>query len=140
MTDILLSENELSSFVKKCIAIISMVVVISPIKNFINFSTDKIFEYNYVSDDSYLYTHYNNQKKFTENYVEELLDKNGFKNIKVTLWYNMQDDDFTIQKILLNLNNLVIYNNSVHINKYKEITSLVCKALSVEEDIIIFNE
>ena len=139
-SDIILSESTINSFVKKIIAIISIFIIISPIKNITKIDFSKFFEYNYIEDSSYIENVYTQQKHYYEKYLEETLSKKGYNNVNVEIIYNLSNNKKKKKKVVLNLKNLVINENTMHINKYKEIKSIVCETLNIKEDIVTLNE
>ena len=138
IVEIILSESNLSSFIKKIFSIISVLLIISPITKLLNF--DNINLYNIVFDSSYLDYSFGNYDVYIENYLKAILESNGFFNIEIDVCYNLSNNENKIKKIFLNLRKLVINENQVHINKYKEIKDIVSKTLNIEEDLIILNE
>ena len=52
----------------------------------------------------------------------------------------MLKNKFEIQKVILNAQNLVINNEAVHIDKYKEMKNVVIRFLYIEENKVVINE
>ena len=50
----------------------------------------------------------------------------------------MYENPMTIQKITIDLSNLVINEKVQHINKYTKIKEIVLKEMTIEEDDIVF--
>ena len=117
----------------------SQIFILSPINNLLNIDLDSIFDYEYLLDKSYLETIEDEQEKYLENYIEQLLEINGFKSVKVKIVYNLSYNENKIEKVIVNLKDLVINENHTHINKYQEIKSIVANALNLEECYIVFN-
>ena len=68
IVEIILSESNLSSFIKKIFSIISVLLIISPITKLLNF--DNINLYNIVFDSSYLDYPFGNYDVYIENYLK----------------------------------------------------------------------
>ena len=79
IVEIILSESNLSSFIKKIFSIISVLLIISPITKLLNFNN--INFYNIVFDNSYLDYSFGNYDVYIENYLKSILESNGFENI-----------------------------------------------------------
>lgn len=139
MAEIILSNSEISTFIKKIFSVVSIFIIIAPLSNLINVNFSSILD-NLLNSNQYDEYIYSNQELYIENFIVETLKTKGFYGVKVDVKYNLSNNENELEKIILNLKNLVINENQVHINKYKEIKDIVCNALNVKEDIIVLNE
>ena len=62
------------------------------------------------------------------------------KNISIEVVYKETDLDISIEKIIVNIQNLVIDRKDKHINKYNVIKECILNSVKVEEGAISFNE
>lgn len=144
LVDIILPEGSMQKYIKSVFSIFVVFVMIYPI---INMDIDKIdfnkFIYNDSSitlNDQYLDNFNKSYKKSLEELTERQLETKGFLNVDVEISYIMLNNKFEIQKVTLNAQNLVINNEGVHIDKYKEMKNVVTMFLYIEENKVVINE
>ena len=144
VSEIILSQSTIGEFIKKIFGLVTILVIISPIANIFKIDIDNIIntydsKFNYQSE--YISIVENGQEEFYENYIKQLLEDEGFLNVNVEIDYKIEDNGININKITLNLKNLVINENQPHINKYTEIKNIICNAIPIiEESDILINE
>ena len=73
-------------------------------------------------------------------YLESKLADDGLKGVDIEVAYLVNDYEISLDKILVNLDKLVIIAQDEHINKYDIIINGITKYVNVEEDKIVFNE
>ena len=144
LVDIILPEGSMQKYIKSVFSIFVVFVMIYPI---INMDISKIdfnkFIYNDSSitlNDRYLDSFNKSYKKSLEELTEKQLETKGFMNVDVEILYIMLKNKFEIQKVILNAQNLVINNEAVHIDKYKEMKNIVIRFLYIEENKVVINE
>ncbi len=142
IVDLILPDGEMQKYIKSIFLVFVVFVMINPI---LNFNIDKIdfnkFIYNSSSveiNENFLINYNKEYKKSLEKVCEASLENKGFKNVIVTIYLNMSTTKFEIKQVELNLKNLVINENSVHIDKYKEIKSIILSLLDIEENRVVF--
>ena len=140
ISQIILSSSEISSFVKKIIGVITILIIISPLKSVLSLDIKEIFNDEYIVDTNFIDTINTQKEEYMSKYIEQLLEQRGFYNIDAEINYILSDYESKIELVRLNLKNLVINENQVHINKYTEIKSIVCNALGIKENIVILDE
>lgn len=144
LVDIILPEGSMQKYIKSVFSIFVVFVMIYPI---INIDINKIdfnkFIYNDSSitlNDRYLDNFHKSYKKSLEELTEKQLETKGFLNVDVEISYIMLNNKFEIQKVILNAQNLVINNEVVHIDKYKEMKNVVMEFLYIEGNKVVINE
>ena len=144
LVDIILPEGSMQKYIKSIFSIFVVFVMMYPI---INMDISKIdfnkFIYNDSSitlNDRYLDSFNKSYKKSLEELTEKQLETKGFMNVDVEILYIMLKNKFEIQKVILNAQNLVINNEAVHIDKYKEMKNIVIRLLYIEENKVVINE
>ena len=75
-----------------------------------------------------------------EQSTESALKSGGFDNVSVTICYNLENYNYVIEKVQLNIKKLVINPNITHINKYTEMGQIVKNVLKVSEGEVEFIE
>lgn len=144
LVDLILPEGEMQKYIKAVFSIFVVFVLISPVLKIditqIDFNKF-IYNDNSVNINEEYLKNYNNQYKLSlENTCETTLKSNGYANVDVEILINLSTTKFEIEKVYLNLKNLVINSNSVHIDKYKEIKSIIISILGVDENMVVINE
>lgn len=144
LVDLILPEGEMQKYIKAIFSIIVVVIMVSPI---LKIDIDKIdfnkFIYNETSvelNQEYINKYNNQYKENLEKIIESTLKSNGFGGVIVKILLNLSNSDFEIEKVELDIKNLVININSPHIDKYKEMKAIVVSMLSIKEDKVAFNE
>lgn len=144
LVDIILPEGSTQKYIKCIFSIFVVFVMIYPV---VNINIDKIdfnkFIYNNSSielNQEYINNYHKSYKKSLEKLTENQLDSKGYKNTIVEIYYNMSSNNFEIEKVEINAKNLVINNETVHIDKYKEIKKIVSQFLYLDENKVVINE
>lgn len=144
LINLILPEGEIQKYIKAIFSVFVVFIMIYPI---LNIDISKInyddFFYNQTSvtvDEKYLENYKEKYRESLQNQCETVLNNNGYQNVRVEIYLNLSSEKFEIEKVYVNLKNLVINGNSVHIDKYKEIKSIIVSLLDVEEGKVIMNE
>lgn len=144
LVDLILPDGEMQKYIKAVFSIIVVVIMVSPI---LQIDIDKIdfnkFIYNETSvelNQEYINNYNDKYRQNLEELLENALQINGFSNIDAKLYTNMSNKTFEVEKVELNIKNLVINANTVHIDKYKEMKAIVVSVLNVNEKKVVFNE
>ena len=144
LVDLILPEGEMQKYIKAIFSVFVVFVMISPIlKIDINNIDFNKFVYNENSvsvNEDYLKNYNNAYKNSLEKICESQLKTQGYENVDVEILLNLSTTKFEISKVNLNLKNLVINSNGVHIDKYKEIKSIVTSVLGIDENKVVIDE
>lgn len=144
LVDLILPEGEMQKYIKAIFSVFMVFVMISPILkiDINNIDLNKfVYNENSVSvNEDYLKNYNNAYKNSLEKICENQLKTQGFENVDVGILLNLSTTKFEISKVNLNLKNLVINPNGVHIDKYKEIKSIVISVLDIDEDKVVIDE
>jgi len=144
LIDLILPEGQMQKYIKSIFSVIVVLTMVSPV---LNIDLNKIefnkFIYNESSielNDKYLKNYNEDYKKTLERLLENSLEDKGYKNVSVEISYNLSNNYFEIQKVVLNIKNLVINTNQVHIDKYKEMRAIAVNLLNVKEGVVVIYE
>lgn len=144
LIDLILPDGQMQKYIKSVFSVIVVLTMVSPL---VNIDINKIefdkFVYNENSielNENYLKNYNEDYKVVLENIAENTLKNNGFKNVVVEIFYNKSNNNFKIEKVTLNLKKLEINTNQVHIDKYKEMKTIISNLLNVKGEIIFFYE
>ena len=144
LVDIVLPKGEMSKYIKSFFGIFTVLVIISPVPKLLNSNYDfsQLF-YNQASttiDKDFVEV---TNKKIVEQLeitVEKNCEKIGYMGVKCEIESILEENKLVIKKVIINLKNLVISQNMVHINKYTEIVQAVKQVINVDKEQIVFNE
>lgn len=144
MIEIILPKGSMSKYIKSFFGVFTILIIISPLTNLKskNISFDDLF-YNQTStqiDEDYVQAINDQIIKEMENMVVKSCEKAGYMGIKCSIDNTLENNVIKIKKVSLNLKNLVISQNIVHINKYTEIVQAVMNVVSVDKEQIVFDE
>ena len=144
LVDIIMPDGDMSKFIKGVFSIVALFVIISPAQKFFNkdFDIDKIiYDQTAVQIDSdYIEATTKQMKNQLEITLSVKLKDAGFDNVGVEILCDMSNNVFQVEKVVLDISNMVINTNIPHINKYTEIKQVVIDYLNVEESDVIINE
>ena len=136
MLNAIVSDGKTSIFIKSIFAIVFMYVLVTPIikliKNIDNVDYSKYFE-NVVEDDEK--DHIINELQLK---LQEYLAKHGVGGVNIEIMGNISKNGDGIDKINVDLSNVVLNNYDKHIDKYKLITKLIMDIVRVSEEQIVY--
>lgn len=139
--EIILPNGKTNNFIKSIFSIFLLFIFISPIKEIINkFNTETFNEENIVLDENFLYDINQAKNESNQLLIQNRLKSKGIDGVNVVICNNLNNYDYTIDKIYIDTSNLVISNDLKHINKYEVITNTILELINIEKDKIIFNE
>lgn len=143
LVDIVLPDSKLSKYVKSIFAFIILLVIIAPLKEIKKgeFNLSKYFtNLNIQVDEDFIDNI--NQMKINQlnDKIVYLADEAGYKNLIVQIVSNNNEYGLQILKVNIFLENLVIEEDSKHIDKYRKIKDIVKNVVDVNEELIEFYE
>lgn len=144
LVDLVLPSGQMNKFVKSMFGVFTILIIISPVPKLINsnFDFSSLF-YNQASieiDKDFLEVTNKKIVKQLENSVVASCEKAGYSNVMCEIESILVENKLVIEKVKINLSNLVISQNVVHINKYTEIEQAVQRVVNIEKERIVFNE
>ena len=135
MVEIITPNGKTNLFIKSIFALVFMYVVMSPVLKLVKTSGLEFSEiFGKQETDEYLEQLILENKFKIENYLKE----NEIEGVSVEIEGYSTANDFIIDKVYVNLSNLVINEKYKHINKYKLITGLIMEVVNVSEDNIVY--
>lgn len=140
--DLILPSGQTAKYIKNIFAFVMILVIISPLPALIkgNFNVNDIFESEeIVLQEDYIYQVNRDKLTALEEEITSSLEEKGIKNVVVTINADIFQIEMKILEVNVDLSNLVIDENSGHIDIEKAITEVVNRLVG-EEVIIIFNE
>lgn len=142
VVDLILPSGQTAKYIKNIFAFVMILVIISPLPALIkgNFNVNDIFESEeIVLQEDYIYQVNRDKLTALEKEITSSLEEKGIKNVVVTINADIFQIEMKILEVSVDLSDLVIDENSGHIDIEKAITEVVNRLVG-EEVIIIFNE
>jgi len=144
VVDLILPKSSTADFIKNIFAYVIIIVIISPIFNFLsnkNFDISDFFESNeIVLQEDFLSSVNKQMLNSLEEKIENDTKNNGLLGVEVGLTADIFESKLTITKVSVDLTDLVIQENFEHINIKTSIKQSVLKFVSIGEEYIIFYE
>lgn len=142
VVDLILPSGQTAKYIKNIFAFVMILVIISPLPALIkgNFNVNDIFESEeIVLQEDYIYQVNRDKLTALEEEITSSLEEKGIKNVVVTINADIFQIEMKILEVNVDLSDLVIDENSGHIDIEKAITDIIVELVG-EEVIIIFNE
>lgn len=142
VVDLILPSGQTAKYIKNIFAFVMILVIISPLPALIkgNFNVNDIFESEeIVLQEDYIYQVNRDKLTALEEEITSSLEEKGIKNVVVTINADIFQIEMKILEVNVDLSDLVIDENSGHIDIEKAITEVVDRLVG-EGVIIIFNE
>jgi stage III sporulation protein AF len=134
MIEIIMPNGKINLFIKSIFVLVFMYVLMNPILKLVKATGLDVSKIFITEGDDYL-QHLKQEGKLK---IENYLFKNGVIGVVVEVDGYSTSNDFIVNKIQVNISNLVINENVTHINKYKLITGLIMEVINVSEENIVY--
>ena len=141
--DLFLPDGKLNSFIKTMFNFVIILVVITPLPELLNkdFDTITMFDDNQiVLQQDYIFQLNRDKLTMLETTIENSLEEKGYKNIDVSISADIFVAEMKIEKIFVDLGNLVIQQNNENINIKKEVVKCITSIINISKEDIVFNE
>ena len=143
VVDVLIPKGQMEKYVKGVFAFVMVLVIIAPIPKILSseINMGEIFK----SEEIVLQQNFleqTNQNKLTlcKQAVEAEIESRGIDGVKVTAYGNIFDIDMKIEKIFVDLSELVINEKTEHIDIKKTVTDIVLNMTNLKKEQIEFYE
>lgn len=142
LVDLIMPNGQTAKYIKNVFAFMMILVIISPLPSLLkgNFDIGDIFQNEeIVIQEDFVYQVNRDKLTALEDSINKTLEEEGLKNVIVTINADIFQIEMQIKEINVDLSDLVIDENSGHIDIEKAITDIIVELVG-EEVIIIFNE
>lgn len=143
LVDIIMPSGSTSKYISGMFAIFVIFVIAMPIVNWVKKDyklTDYMTSSEIELNDKLLKNMYNLKIDALENDISIELEENGYSGVVIEIECNVVADNVEIEKVLVDISNLVINNNNTNINKYIYIRKVIQSYIVVSEEVIEFCE
>jgi len=139
--DIIIPSGTISKYIKSIYSIFVVAVLIAPITKFLNKHHDFTLKYEeYNVNEKLLDYIYSMRATSLENNLKKTLEMEGFKNIDINLTFSIENNELKYNLCRVNLKNMVISADKLHINKYEFIKNVVKENTNLTDEEIIIDE
>ena len=140
LIEIILPNGKTSKIIKGIMAVLSIFVIISPIKNLVGDINLELISKEFAIDKSFIANRDNEKLDVYKETIEKDLKSNGYLNISISFKTFLSKEETQIESVFVDLRGLVLSNEKLNIDKYTNITAIIKNIISVKEDSIIFYE
>lgn len=139
MLDVISPEGKMNTFIKSIFSLFLLFVMTSPIVNLVSKnSLSKLFNTEITLQEEYLSEVNNQILNEYEHKLIKMIETKGILNVDVEITGNMTEENRSVEKVVVNTQNMVLINSDKHINKYEVITECVEEILGVGREVIIY--
>ena len=135
----ILPNGKLNTFIKSVFALFLLFVIVKPLPKIFNKDLSINTDYNYEEDSNFLI---NLTQKKLENYEISILNQlknEGISNVNIEFEADTTSSDLKIQKVYIDICNIVLNNSDKHINITDTILKIVTNTLNVsDKEVIIY--
>lgn len=141
LIEIILPSGQTAKYIKSVFSIFVVYVLISPVLTLIKKDYD-ITKYvqqgNVEINQTLLNNIYKDQIEAKTVDMQNTLEKAGYSGVKVSIIYKIVNNQIVLEKVKINLDNLVITSPNTNINKYQHIRQVVAQSIEIKEEDILF--
>ena len=139
--DTIIPNGKISGYVKGIFSLFLMYIIISPLPQLFNKNIDINLDYKYEESVGFLET-FNSRK--LENYKADICDKlkcQGINNLNIEFDADITKSDIIIEKVYVDIQNIVLNDNGEHININETIENVIMSVVGVKDsEVIIYGQ
>ena len=141
LVEVVLPSGRLSKLLKIVVSLLVMIVIVSPIKDvdLKNFGIENFFG-GLKIDQNFVDERNKDEVENIQNQIVENLSKNGYFKVAIKIEGSFESDGLKIKAVVVDLENLVLKDESLNINKYTNISEIIKSVVNVENEKVIFYE
>lgn len=137
--DVILPSGNISKYIKGIYSIFVVAVIINPVVSFLSNKNQIKLNYQTFEMDSELVSYiYEKRTNNLEKSIEEDLSNQGFKGIDIELQFSINSNEIEYNLCTVNLKNLSISQDKLHINKYEFIQGIVTDYVNLTNEEIVY--
>ncbi len=141
LVDIIIPTGTINKYIKSIYGIFVLAVLINPVISMVSKISGYELSYSeYSADEGLLNYIYSNHVISLQNSIISTLTDNGFSNIDIKINYVIENNSLCLNSCEINLENLEIASDKLHINKYEYIVEVVNEIANLDEEVIVFYE
>lgn len=141
LVEIILPSGQTTKYIKSIFSIFVVYVLINPVINILkqDFDLSKYVQQGSIQvNETLLNNIYKDQIDAMANTIKDNLRSEGYEGVEVSVEYKIVENSVVLEKIKINLDNLVITSPETNINKYQLIRQVVAETVEISEEDILF--
>lgn len=142
LIEVIAPSGKLNKFIKSIFGVFVIFVIAQPMLLLLSGSKEINLDYdldNNLSED-YI-SNFNFSRLSTyQMLIENKLEKEGIKGVRVTISGNIYNSELSIDKVMCDISKLVLSEDKKHIDKYDNITNVILEVINVDKGMIEFYE
>lgn len=146
LIELILPNGQMNKYIKGIFSFFVLFVIISPIPKLLNININfsDFLDYGDIQiDEDYIYQLNMDKLASLQEDTQNAIQSQGYENVVVSVDADIFSSTFIVKSATIDLSELVITSQSQHTNITdikKDITEVVIKILSIEEDKVYFDE
>ena len=135
--EVIMPGGKLNGYIKSVFSLILLFVIVAPLPNLVDKNISLNTQYDYSEDGNFLY---NLNSKKLENYeiaIIKSLESVGIGGINVQFDADVTKSNLKIEKVYVDVCNIVLNNKDKHININDTIINIVTETIDVEKNGVI---
>ena len=140
LINIVLPHSSISKFIYGIYSFIIIYVIITPIINILSDGKSFTINYDSIIDSSYIDSLNENKEIVMEKSIITKSASLGIKNIEVDIVSHISENNLILDKVYVNLQNAIIDENLVHIDKYQVLDEVVNSITKIGRENIVYYE
>jgi hypothetical protein len=140
LIEVVLPDGRTSKLLKTIVGIFSVLIIILPLKNFDFGTLDFSGLTDLVIDEEFVKERESEKIAYVENELENNLELNGYLNVSVKIDGEYNSDELQISSLYVDIENMVLNDEALNINKYTNIVAIIKASVEVSEENVIFYE
>lgn len=143
VVDIVLPKGQTEKYIKSIFAFVMILVIIAPLPKLLKseINLDEIFQREEIKiQEDFIYQSNQDKLSLLKKQIESDLKEQNLQGIEVSVYGDIFSDDMQIEKIFVDLSNLVINDKNQHIDIEKTVIETIQKYILVEKEKVEFNE
>ena len=141
LMEVVLPEGKTNKLLKSIVAVVSVLVIVSPLKNIdinnINFSN--LFNNIEIDSEFVLDTQKNIVEALSRD-IENCLEENGYGGVDIRIDASFEEEKTEIKTVFVDLTNLVLSSENLNIDKYTKIIAIIREEVNIDKENVIFYE
>lgn len=141
LIEVILPQGKTNKILKSVVAVVSVLVIVSPLKNLDIDNTNFSNLFNNIEiDTEFVIDTQKNLTKALCSDIENSLESNGYSGVKIEIDATYSEEKLEIKTVFVDLKNLVLYSENLNIDKYTKIIAIIRQEVDIDKENVIFYE
>ena len=136
--EVILPAGSTKKIIQCVFAIFSVYVIIAPIPKLFSSTASVVSEKEVTLDEAFLHSTNSQIVSALEKRIVNNAEERGVSGVSVIIWADLSNNEIAVQKVYMDLTNVVLSEDSKNINKYEVLTEIVQHHVNVSKEDIVF--